>query len=138
MWRAINVVAILVTTLAIIPNACIETYSMISEVNYNYTYLPLETKYMKKCNIIIEGKGYSCWLSGISMNNKTFISIAMIHIIEGKTQISSIKNPDENYIFKGEQLILMTRYIGYYHSNHEYPPSIIYNGTAFNALIITK
>ena len=94
-------------------------------------------KYMKKCNITIEGNGYSCWLSGININNKTFISIAVVHLLEGKTQIYSIENPDESYTFSGEQLVFTRWYKGYYYSNHDsIPPSIIYNGTAMSALII--
>ena len=95
-----------------------------------------EIKGMSKCNITIEGKGYSSWLSGMNIKEKAFISMALIDVKEGVTQISSIKNPDEKYTFTGKQVVFMMGYVGYYYSSHEYIPHIIYNGTALKALVI--
>ncbi|HEC89252.1 MAG: hypothetical protein DRN12_04855 [Thermoplasmata archaeon] len=104
---------------------------------HNSTSTPQGMKYMRKCNITIEGNGYSCWLSGIDINNKTFISLAIVHLLEGETQIYSIENPDENYTSNGEQVVFVRWYRGYYYSNQDsIPPYVLYNGTAMSALII--
>ncbi len=104
----------------------------------DYFHNHLHIKYMRKCHITIDGQGYSSWLTGLKIDNKTFISIAIISLKEGSTKVYSIDNPIENYTFTGKQIVLMRRFIGYYHSDLEYdPPLTFYNGTALNALIIS-
>ena len=95
-----------------------------------------EIKEMSRCHITIEGKGYSSWLSGMSMDGMAFLSVALIDVKEGVTTISSIKSPDEKYTFTGKQLVFMVGYAGQYYSSHEYIPYIIYNGSALKALVI--
>jgi len=101
-----------------------------------HTSRNFEIKGMSRCNITIEGNGYSSWLSGMSMDGMAFISVALIDVKEGITTISSIKNPDEKYTFTGKQLVFMVGYAGQYYSSHEYIPYIIYNGSALKALVI--
>ena len=137
MYRVINVIMTLCMILSI-TNLTVtygEASSMTFGVEHNCISISA-VKYMKKCNITIEGNGYSSWLSGVNMNNKTFISMAIICIKDGKTQIRSIENPDEKYTFSGEQIVFMMGYTGYYYSNHESMPYITYNGTALDVLII--
>ncbi len=102
------------------------------------TPVNLEIKCMSNCNIRIEGKGYSSWLNGVSMKDLTLITVALIEVKDGTTEISSIKNPEERYTFTGKQVVFMIGYAGYYNSSHEEMPHITYEGKALMAVVIAS
>ena len=107
----------------------------LSPVSAKHSSQNFNIKGMLRCNISIEGRGYSSWLNGFTINGKAFVSVAIIYIKDGVTTTASVKNPNEKYTFTGKQLIFMIGYAGEYYSSNEYIPYLIYNGTTTTAIV---